>query len=166
MAEQRVRKVSDPFQWRVFARILTYGLIYQVTVWNLMFCWRLANNKGALLAQYREFVYESYPMLFCVLLLVPAFAWDAVKFCHRIAGPVYRFRVTVRDVAAGLPVKVIRLRKGDELLGLRDDLNTMLKTLSARGAIDLIDGGQPSLPTADTAGAAGRNEEAETAAAR
>jgi len=138
MVEQRVRKVSDPFQWRIFVRILSYGLIYQVTVWNLLFCWRLVHGQGSFLDQYREFFAEQYPILLCVLVLAPAFAWDAVKFCHRVAGPIYRFRVTVKDIAADRPVNLVRLRTGDELLGLRDDFNEMLTALAARNAIDLV----------------------------
>ncbi len=117
MVEQRVRKVTDPFQWRIFVRILSYGLIYQVTVWNLLFCWRLLHNQGSFLDQYREFFAEQYPILLCVLVLAPAFAWDAVKYCHRIAGPIYRFRATVKDIAADKPIKLVTLREGDELLG-------------------------------------------------
>ena len=139
MVEQRVRKVSDPFQWRIFVRILSYGLIYQVTVWNLLFCWRLLHGQGSFLEQYRDFFAEQYPILLCVLILAPAFAWDAVKYCHRIAGPIYRFRVTVKEIAADKPIRLVKLRDGDELLGLRDDFNAMLKALAARGAIELVE---------------------------
>lgn len=148
MLEQRVRKVSDPFQWRIFLRILSYGFIYQVTVWNLLFCWRLLNHQGSFLEQYREFFTEQYPILLCVLVLAPAFAWDAVKYCHRIAGPIYRFRMTVKDVAAERPVRLIKLREGDELLGLRDDFNAMLQALAARGAIELLPSPQEPRPSA------------------
>lgn len=142
MVEQRRRRITDSFQWRIFFRILSYGFIYQVTVWNLLFCWRLFRHDGDLITQYREFCYESYPMLLCMFVLIPAFAWDALTYCHKIAGPIYRFRATSRDIAAGIPVRRIRLRKGDELLTMQDDFNSMLDALARRGAIELIAGGE------------------------
>lgn len=151
MAEQRRRKVTDPFQWRVSFRILTYGFIYQVTVWNLMFCWWLLRHSSSLIDQYRDFCTEFYPMLLCVVVLAPAFAWDAVKYCHKIAGPIYRFRATSRDIAAGKPVRRIKLRSGDELITLQDDFNAMLDALAARGAVTLIENNSNTFPAAESA---------------
>lgn len=135
--------VTDPFQMRIFVRILTYGFIYQLTVWNLMFGWQLAGGSNeSLMAQYCAFFYRSYPMLLCLLVLAPVFAWDAVRFCHRVTGPLVRFRSTMRKIAAGEPVGLISLRKGDELTGLQNDFNMMLTALAARSAIQLNEPGQ------------------------
>jgi hypothetical protein len=152
MAQRRRRHVVESFQCRVGARIVAYAFIYQLTVWNLMFCLRLMKTGGDFLTEYRDFFVESYPMLFCVLLLAPAFAWDVSRRLHRVAGPIYRFRQTIKLVTAGQPVPRIRLRAGDELTGMQDELNAMLDALAQRGAVTVLDASS-SLPEDDSADA-------------
>ncbi len=140
MSERRYRKVVDRFQHKLIVRMVLYWFIYQVTLWNFLFCWRLLQQgRGNLLQQYNQFFWEFYPMLFCFLILVPVFAWDAVKFYHRIAGPIYRFRVTARQIAAGEPVRHVKLRQGDELAKMEEDFNAMIDTLARNGGLTLID---------------------------
>ena len=60
-------------------------------------------------------------------------AWDAIRFSHRLVGPLVRFRRTMQEVTRGEPVRPIKLREGDHLLDLRDDFNEMLDSLQRRG---------------------------------
>ncbi len=138
MARRRRRYVVDQFQVNIFVRILVYAAIYQITVWNLMFCLRLLKSNQPILTTYQGFLSETYPMLLSVLVLAPVFAWDAVKYCHRVAGPIYRFRMTIRDITAGTPIRPIRLRESDELVAMQDELNRMIEALAARGAVALL----------------------------
>jgi nitrogen fixation/metabolism regulation signal transduction histidine kinase len=59
--------------------------------------------------------------------------WDAIRFTHRLVGPMTRFRQTIQDVAHGTPVRPIKLRPDDYLTDLRDDFNRMLESLQRRG---------------------------------
>ncbi|MHB1035384.1 MAG: hypothetical protein ACYC35_11595 [Pirellulales bacterium] len=139
MAERRKRTLIEQFQYKLIARMAAYWAIYQLTLLNFLFCWRLLEEgPGNLAEQFGRFVRESYPMLICFAVLVPAFVWDAVKFYHRVAGPLYRLRKTVQEVTDEKAVRVIRLRKGDELTELADDMNAMLAMLARRGAVTLI----------------------------
>jgi nitrogen fixation/metabolism regulation signal transduction histidine kinase len=63
------------------------------------------------------------------------FIYDAMKFAHRVVGPVYRLRKAVQAIAAGEAVEMVTLRKGDYLQDVKDDFNEMLKVLEERGAI-------------------------------
>ena len=130
MADRRSRRLIESFQIRMCARIAAYAFIYQLSVWNLMFCLRLSKSGGDFLTEYRNFFIESYPMLLCVLVLAPAFAWDAAKQLHRIAGPIYRFRQTINQITAGEPIRYARLGTGDELTDMQDDFNAMLDALA------------------------------------
>ena len=77
-----------------------------------MFCWYMfRNGPGNLLEQYGQFTAEYYPILLSFLVLVPPIIWDAVKFCHRVGGPIYRVRMTMLDVADGAPMQKIQFRK-------------------------------------------------------
>ena len=142
MGDRRHRKLVDHFQYRLIVRMVLYWTIYQVTLFNFLFCWKMIEGgEGSIIDQYGQFLQEFYPMLICFAILVPAFAWDAVKFYHRIAGPIVRFRSVARDIAAEQPVRRIALREGDELTEMQDDFNSMLDTLVRNGGIQLIEGG-------------------------
>jgi len=43
----------------------------------------------------------------------PVLIWDMLKFSHRIAGPIYRFRRALEDHVSGGPLKAVSLRDGD-----------------------------------------------------
>jgi hypothetical protein len=68
------------------------------------------------------------------------FIADALRFAHKIVGPLYRIRKTIEAVVAGEQVELIHLRKGDFLVELKDEINEMLKILEQRGAITLKPG--------------------------
>jgi hypothetical protein len=136
MREERKRIWIDPFQSKLFLRVVAYWLFYQFSLWNFLFAWRLLQEgEGNLLEQYWYFCLDYYPMLFCFVALVPLFAWDAVRFSHRLVGPLVRFRKTMQAMAAGEPVKPIKLREGDYLTDLQDDFNAMLAALEQRGLV-------------------------------
>jgi len=148
MRERRNQKLIEPFQYRIAYRILAYWFLYQFALWNMLFCWQLIRNgRGNLVDQYVRFTYDFSPMLVCFLLFVPAFTWDAMKLFHRVAGPVYRVRRTLQDVTAHKPVRMVSLRKGDQLISLRDDVNAMLAELARVGAVQFVDEDVQGVPT-------------------
>jgi len=62
-------------------------------------------------------------VLFGTLLVIGFFS---IFFLHRIAGPVYRFRMTLRKLRSGQPTPPIRLREGDFFTELADELNATM----------------------------------------
>ncbi len=76
---------------------------------------------------------DYLPVWICLLALLPVIGWDAIRFTHRLVGPMTRFRQTIQDVAHGQPVRPIKLRPGDYLTELRDEVNQMLESLQRRG---------------------------------
>jgi hypothetical protein len=143
MRQERTKVWIDNFQTKLFIRMGWYWLIYQVSLWNLVFVWRLLQEgPGNLLEQYGRFCLDYAPALLGCVALAPILAWDAVKFAHRVVGPIYRFRKTMRAVAAGEAVRPIKLRQGDFLVEMQDDFNAMLDALQRQGV--------PVLAPADT----------------
>jgi len=139
MSDRRRRKFVDNFQYKLIVRMVLYCTVYQVALFNFLFCWKMiAAGRSDIVGQYSQFLQEFYPMLICFAIFVPAFAWDAVKFYHRVAGPIFRFRAMAREIAAEQPVRRITLREGDELTEMQDDFNSMLDTLARRGGVELI----------------------------
>jgi hypothetical protein len=124
----------DGFQSRLYVRVVVYWLIAVVSVWNFLFVWRLVEEgRGDPLEQFLRFCGDLYPLLLCFAVLVPFFAWDAVRFSHRLVGPLARIRKAVRALADGEAVRPIQLRDGDFLVELRDDLNALIGALERRG---------------------------------
>jgi hypothetical protein len=141
MREERKKIWIDSFQTKLFLRMGWYWLIYQVSLWNLVFVWRLLQEgRGNLLEQYGRFCLDYAPALLGCVLLLPILAWDSVKFAHRVVGPIYRFRKTLQALAAGQPVPLIRLRQGDFLTEMQDDFNKALETLQGQGVPVLTEG--------------------------
>jgi hypothetical protein len=134
MGNQRKQIWVHRFQSGLFFRIAAYWLIYRLTEWNFLFIWRLV-QEGAQdpLEQYRRFFLDYWPGLLVFAVLVPFLAWDAVKFAHRLVGPLVRFQKAMRAVAAGEPVRPVELREGDYLGEVQDDFNHMLENLHQRG---------------------------------
>lgn len=132
MKKRRVRFV-EKFQLRLAIRMLVYWFVYQLTLWNLMFCWYMfRNGPGNLLEQYSRFTAEYYPILLSFLVLVPPIIWDAVKFCHRVGGPIYRARMTMLEFAEGGPLRKLKFRQGDELPELEEAFNRMVEAMEKK----------------------------------
>lgn len=150
MSDRRRRRIVDRFQHKLILRLISYWLLYQFTLWNVLFCWQLLRQgRGDLIAQYTQYCYDFWPALLCFAILAPAFAWDAAKFYHRVAGPIVHIRRTVRSVAARMPVNRVKLRENDELKELQDEFNEMLETLAGLGAVTLLDGQNSSRANGD-----------------
>jgi hypothetical protein len=136
--ERRFRFLINEFQGNLLWRIVMYWVIYQFTVWNFMFFWQvLTEGKGDVVEQYGRFAAGQYPMLLCVVVLIPFFAWDAIKFSLRVAGPLYRIRMTIQALEAGKPLRPVKLRDGDYLQEVIDDLNSLIVHMDDRNLATL-----------------------------
>jgi methyl-accepting chemotaxis protein len=134
MREDRKKIWVDNFQTRLFWRILAYLGIYFFVLGNLLFIWRLlAEGAGDPLAQYISSFVDYAPALLCLSALMPILALDAIRFSHRLVGPLVRFRRAMQDLAEGQATRPIKLRDGDFLTDLRDDFNQMLEALQKQG---------------------------------
>ena len=134
MRDERTKVWIDVFQTRLMVRIGVYLVLFVVCLANLLFIGRLlAEGPGNPLEQYARVFVDYAPAFLCLAALLPILAWDALRFSHRLVGPLVRFRKAMQDLAAGEPVRPIRLRDGDFLLGMRDDFNTMLEALQRQG---------------------------------
>jgi len=67
------------------------------------------------------------------VLVAVALGWLGVRVSHRICGPEYRIRDSLRRIRQGEPVGPIRLRNHDQLQDLADDLNLTLAHLRVPG---------------------------------
>lgn len=137
MTEKRKKIWIDRFQTALSLRISLYFVLYAVAVGAILWVERsflagLERLIGHPLAPY-AFLFQVLTLALVGLL----FIWDAVRYAHRIVGPLHRFRTALKAVAAGEPVELLNLRQGDLLHEMKDEFNDMLKALEQLGAIQI-----------------------------
>ena len=138
----RRRLYVDPaFQKRLLGRVLLYWVFYHGTVWHLMF---LLNFVGVGIKQdptaapksfwalYGEFTMDHLWVIVCFLVMLPVLGRDLLKFSHRIAGPLVRFRNSLQAMADGKPVTTVKLREKDFLTDFLAVFNRMVESWNAR----------------------------------
>jgi hypothetical protein len=136
MKEHRKRIWIDPFQTGLLLRIAVYLLVYQLVVWAFFaFCEKINHDLASIGVEWPFLTSSVVRMVLALVILVPPLVLDSVRFAHRLVGPLYRFRKAIQAVAAGQPVALVQLRKGDLLVDFQDDLNRMLKTLEEKGLV-------------------------------
>jgi len=132
--DDRKKVWIDPFQTRLAWRIALYLTLLPFVLLNLLFAWKLL-SEGVRnpVEQFFTLLRQLVPVGICLLIVVPVMAWDAIRFSHRLVGPLTRFQRAAQDIARGETVRPIKLRDGDYLGEFRDDFNRMLESLQARG---------------------------------
>jgi methyl-accepting chemotaxis protein len=124
----------DRFQTRLAWRISLYLALLPPVFLNLLFAWKLlCEGVQDPIEQFLSLLHRFAPLGVCLLIVLPVLAWDAIRFSHRLVGPLIRFRKAAQDIARGEPVRPIKLRDGDYLIEFRDDFNRMLESLQRRG---------------------------------
>jgi hypothetical protein len=77
----------------------------------------------------------SYNLVMRVSLILLAtlvvLAVFGMSFLHRVAGPVYRFRMVLRRVNAGEKVGLIQLREGDFFTETADEINALIQKIDS-----------------------------------
>lgn len=135
--------------------------------------------KSAIVQDLRALGFRIWPAVFLAMLVSGSLSMFVT---HRFAGPIYRFRQVVDQMAAGDLSTRFRLRKGDDLMELETAVNRAIETLAdtiqetrrplgdlTRRLETLLDGGgegQGQFPKEDIAGLLKKAREAETALAR
>jgi nitrogen fixation/metabolism regulation signal transduction histidine kinase len=96
----------------------------------------LEGQAAALKQQAADLATRQRTMLvtLCIgmLLLVVAIGFIGIVVTHKIAGPVFKMKRHLGDVAAGRLKVPGSLRKGDELVEFFETFNSMVKSLRAR----------------------------------
>jgi hypothetical protein len=138
---KRSRLWVDPaFQLRLMLRIGGYFLLYILLVWHFGFfldAMRGAAAGGAnkpLSELYLDYFGKQQPLLIAMALLVPPFLYNLLRFSHRVAGPLFRCRAIMRDMADGKAVAEFHPRKGDLMRELFDAFNALIRRWNARVA--------------------------------
>ena len=74
----------------------------------------------------------SFRMFMWFLPTVLAIIIISVFLTHQIAGPIFVFQRTIKNMADGKPVNKIHLRKNDKLKDLAEDLNRFIDYINKK----------------------------------
>src|SRR5262245_46495482 len=109
--------VDPPFQARLLARMCLYLLLFVLVVLHIGFFLDTirdlaangpVKNFGAL---YAEYIRRQVPLLVALALMVPPVLFNLLRFSHRIAGPLFRCRRVMQEMAAGQVVPEFKPRQ-------------------------------------------------------
>jgi hypothetical protein len=137
VSNQRKRIWIDRFQTRITLRILFYCVVYQLSLWMIITALQMYVQSLDTLS--------GQPTQLTLWALVPILAFlglitiDAVRYMHRLVGPMYRFRKTIQAITAGEPVDPVQLRRHDFLQDIMKDFNDMLNVLEQKGVVVIKD---------------------------
>ena len=128
-AKRRLRKrffVDYRVQGALVVRVVLYWLTCLLTVMLLLLGWRMAAGPvRPLNSQLRELWTIFEPVAVASLLLLPVVIFDLLRVSNRFAGPMFRLRKSLRELAQGKPVAAVQFRQGDFWQELADDFNTV-----------------------------------------
>jgi hypothetical protein len=136
---KRQRLLVDPsMQLRLLVRMGGYLLLWTVVAFHVSFLFYIfavflqGRPHPTFVQLYGQFFSHEKPLLTTVVVIAPLVLYDALKFSHRIAGPLYRCRRVMRDMAAGKAVSEFKTRKNDLLADVFTDFNALIRTWNAR----------------------------------
>ena len=70
------------------------------------------------------------------LVLLPAVIFDLLRLSNRFAGPMFRLRRSMHDLAQGRPVAAVRFRHADFWQEFADDFNTIAARAEEAKSLD------------------------------
>src|SRR5262249_48664411 len=117
---KRSRLWVDPgFQSRLLLRLVCYFVLFSFAVIHVGFVVQAmievgANGvRGGIDEFYVDYLGQQMPLLYSFLLIMPILLYDLLKFSHRLAGPLFRCRRVMQDMAEGKAVSEFRPRQFD-----------------------------------------------------
>ena len=140
--------VNGLIQGRVLTYVSMYWVMYHLLLLHATFLYNIYHNRDTMLlgndalpitVVYGQFLNEHLGFVCCAAFVLPVILFDALWFSHRVVGPLYRIRLALQQIAAGVEVSPVRLRRGDYLNELADVVNDVRESIrELRADVDRI----------------------------
>lgn len=120
--------IQGNLMWRFMMYWVVYNIALIVTMAGDQLVWRLPDmvtgnssfNFGDFLSAFGT---ANRPLFLAMAIFCPLLLWDMMRYTHRIAGPMYRFRKAMEDHINGAPLTKVQLRDGDLMQEFQDTYN-------------------------------------------
>ncbi len=100
-----------------------YSILFQLMAKQLVFPEAIYANLVPVIGRVNSLLIIALPVLALVIL------WFALVLSHRFAGPVERIESDLDQMIAGDLKHRVRLRKNDDLRGIAEKINVLVKRL-------------------------------------
>jgi hypothetical protein len=124
--------VDRKVQGGLLVRTSLYWAFCFVAIAIMLLIWRSLAAAEPFWMQFDEVWFRHAPIVIVSVLLLPLVLVDVVRTSNRFAGPMYRLRRYMRDVANGQDVSPIKFREHDYWAEFADEFNAMIQHLSER----------------------------------
>jgi methyl-accepting chemotaxis protein len=130
--------VDSSLQFKLLLYSVGYILFYTAAIGTGLFVPLMIQLSGAdqtspeTLAIATSVLYLHYHFWPVALLSIMVVALHSILISHRVAGPLYRFRLIFRDLQEGIIPKAAHLRRKDLLQAEMQSVNEMIESLGAR----------------------------------
>ena len=101
-----------------------YTLVFDLLARQMVFPEAIFANLVPVIERVNGLLALTLPVLSLIIL------WCALIISHRFAGPIERLEADLDKMLAGETQHRIRLRKNDDLRGVADRINTLVRRLS------------------------------------
>jgi hypothetical protein len=113
-------------QGALIVRVVLYWLMCLLTMTLLLLGWTMVTQPIHPLNAHLTALWTLYgPPAVASLLLLPLVTFDLLRLSNRFAGPMFRLRRSLHDLAQGKPVAAVHFRHGDFWQEFADDFNTV-----------------------------------------
>lgn len=132
MSERNRKKtfIDPQVQGALVRRLILHWVGFFVVASLVAFVLQVLSNPFQSISAHLEQIWWTQgPFLVAALFLLPVFVFDTIKLSHRFAGPIYRLRSTIRNIANGDEPGRLKFRDFDFWQGLADDFNRMVDRL-------------------------------------
>jgi hypothetical protein len=148
---QRTRLwVDRPFQSRLLFWVGLYLVVYSLLVLHLGFFFETVQvvsgggPTGGFVALYADYLRKQWPLLITFLITTPVLLYDLLKFSNRVAGPLFRCRRVMREMADGKAVSEFTPRKRDLMRDFFEAFNALIRAWNVRTGMPAPEANPPA----------------------
>jgi len=124
----RKKLFIDPkVQGAMAIRVVFYWIGCILTICMMLASWQMFYGPARPIFQQLDDMWFFYsPALFASLILLPLIVYDMIQLSNKFAGPMFRLRRSIREIAAGKKVDRLKFRKGDFWHDFAEEFNELI----------------------------------------
>jgi hypothetical protein len=111
---RRIFLIDPKVQGLLTIRVVGYWLFSLFTISFLLICWNVLGGPARPFGMVIQEVYQRFaPTAAVSLIVLPLVVMDVLRVSNRFAGPAYRLKHALRDLADGKDVRAMTFRETD-----------------------------------------------------
>lgn len=132
--KRRIYIIKKKLQYKYIALVFLSMILTAFTIGaDIYYTMNKAYADAGYMVSFPTFISAiSTLIILKTIILITLMISVAVLVSHKLAGPIYRFEKSCEVIGTGDFSYRVNLRKGDELMELKDEFNKMLESLSKK----------------------------------